>query len=362
MQNTLSDMSRYIKNIIPVNIPKTYVIKSMFKSISSEKNIRNGVLAFRDFLYLFCGCLITDGSLYDNSLKNTKKDVSHSSLIISYPFLNDVKSILISIGYHGELNEDGASILLGDWQSLTSELGPGGYWKSAAKITVPRLIKGLRFLTYCGIHFNGIDLDTEKPDMSKIASLEITYPDNPVMLIGLKVMSIASKELHINNVNDDIFIRCDYRMLIDEEIDITSILKDIIHLLPAGVQDFVLELHRHYLNEGLRCKAAWKNLGFRITYSYKSKELWSLSVSVNSGYRILIKAKNTHKYADVIEKFPLALQEKISKGYGCEKKRFGEPCQHGCHGFSFSLDDSTLDISRYLQIWLDKELLCFQMK
>ncbi len=362
MKKTLSDMARYIKSIIPVNIPETYNLKPMFKSISDEESICNGVLVFRDFLYLLCDRLINDGSLYDDSPKNTKKDVSHTSLSASYPFLDYVRSILLNIGYHGELTENNDSIFIDDWQVLTTVLGPGGYWQSKAKIAVPKLIKVLRFLTYCGINFNDIDLDQENPDMSKVTSLRITYPENSIMLIGFKAMALASKELHINKINDDIFLRCDYRVLKDEEIEAISLLKDTIHLLPSEVQDFVLKLHQHYIDVGLTCKAAWGKLEFVVTYSHKSKEIWSFSLSFSSGYRILIKANNTNKYPDVIEKFPLYLQEKISKGYGCEKKRFGEPCQHGCHGFSFSLDESMLEISKDIEIWLDRELLCLQKK
>jgi len=63
MQNTISDMARYIKNIIPPNIPETYTLKAMFKHVSGEENIRNGILAFRDLLYLVCDRLIADSSL-----------------------------------------------------------------------------------------------------------------------------------------------------------------------------------------------------------------------------------------------------------------------------------------------------------
>ncbi len=360
MEKTINDMARYIKNLIPENIPETYTLKPMFKSISDEESIRNGVLAFREFLYLLCDCLIANGSIYDDSPKNTKKDVSHSTLSISYPFLNDVKSVLVSIGWNGKLVKSGTTLLIDNWELLTPSLGAGGHWQAKSPITVPRLIKCLRFLSNCGIQFDGIDLEAETKDMSNVTSLEIKYTEN--MLLGLKVMAVATKELHTSNSNDDIFLRCDYRELKDEEIDIKSILKDIIHPLPAKVQEFVLNLHQHYIDAGLTCKAAWKHLGFGITYLYKSKEMWSFSVSPSSGYRILIKAKNTEKYMDVIQKFPMSLQETISKGYGCQKKRFGEPCQHGCHGFSFTLDDCVLDIDKDIETWIDTELSCLQRK
>ncbi|MDF2700216.1 MAG: hypothetical protein K0Q49_1772 [Haloplasmataceae bacterium] len=62
-----------------------------------------------------------------------------------------------------------------------------------AKISVPKLIEALKFLISCGIYFDGIDLDARTLDMSKAASLKISYPDNPVMLTGLSGYGYCSK-------------------------------------------------------------------------------------------------------------------------------------------------------------------------
>jgi len=356
MQKPIAEMAKYIKNIIPANIPEVYPLKPMLKKIASEDSIRNGVLAFRNFLYLVCDRLIADGSIYDKPPKNTNNDVSHPSLAVSYPFLNNVKSVLFNMGYHGKLAENSASILLGDLQSLTSVISANGE-QMKAKISVQKLIVTLRFLASCGIYFGGIDLDTGKPDMSKDASLEISYPDNPAMLIGLKVMAIAQKELYTKG-NHDIFLRCDYRILKDEDTEVISILKDLVNPLPVEAQDFALKLHQRYSDAGMTCRVDVFYLGIRFIYSYKNKEIWTFSISLDSGYRILIRAQNTHLYADVIQKFPLPLQEKVAKGYGCEKKKYGKPCQKGCRGFSFSLDEEALELSQDIETWLDNEVAC----
>ncbi len=360
MQHTISDMARYIKNIIPSNIPETYAIKEMFKQISTEENIRNGITAFRDFLYLICDRLIDDGSIYDRPVKDTQNNDSHPSLPVSYPFLNNVKSILFNIGYNGELTENGESILLNDLKLLTSVIGVDG-GQMRAKISLPKLMEVLKFLTYCGVYFDGIDLDVGLLDLAKVESLKISYPNNSAMLIGLKVMAIAKKELYTKG-NHDIFLRCDYRVLKDGDTEITENLKDFVVPLPAVVQDFALKLHQCYLDAGLTCIMDVFYLGIRFIYSYKNKEIWTFSAAQESGYRILIKAQNTQKYSDVIETFPLPLQEKISRGYGCNKKIFGELCQKGCHGYSFPLDESIIDIGQYIEVWLDKEVSCLQRK
>ena len=361
MQKTLSEISEYIKILIPAVLPQNYQLKAVLTKISNENNIRGGVFAFRDFLYQLYDRFITNGSLYDVPPKKAKnEDSSHgnaSSLAVSYPFLNNITSVLINIGYHGKIAKNGDSIMFSNLQSLTSVIGAqGGQVKQ--NISAAKVIESLKFLTSCGIYFDGINLDSKKPNLEKINILKISYPDNPIMLIGLKAMAIAHNDL--NSKNDYyIFQRCDYKALIKDDLDITAFFKDFILPLPAKTQKFIFKLHQHYIDAGLICKMKNHFLGFCFSYSYKNNILWDYTISPD-GFRIFIKAKNTDKYADVIKKFPLSLQKKINKGYGCEKKRFGKPCQKGCHGFGFTLDDSILEISREIEVWIDKELSFFK--
>lgn len=353
MKKTLADMAQFLKNIIPTKIPEVYSIKPMFKNIADEESVRNGILALRDFYYSVFDKIYNNCSLYENPLKNIKDDHSHPSLPVSYPFLDNVKSVLFNIGYHGNLLENNTSILLSDFNLLTNSIGvDGGIMRS--KITMPKLIQVLKFLSDCGMDYDGIELESRKPDVTNIKSLKITYPNNPYMLIGLKVMAIAQKELYSKG-NHDIFLRCDYRVLKDEDTEVISILEDFISTLPLKVQEFAINLHQRYLNAGLTCKVDIFYLNIRFIYLYKNIEIWSFSASVDTGYRILIKAKHIHQYLDLIKNFSLPLQEKIAKGYGCNKKIFGEPCEKGCHGFSFPLDLAA-DMREEIEIWLDKEV------
>ena len=127
--------------------------------------------------------------------------------------------------------------------------------------------------------------------------------------------------------------------------------------LSGNVQDFILQLHQRYLDKRLRCNVEIKDLWIKIQYSYKSKEIWGVNVSLNNGYQINIKSKNMHKYADTIGRFPSFIQEIIGKGYGCGIKRgISDHCNGGCQGFRFSLDNSIIDIRNTIETWLDKEL------
>ncbi len=359
MEKTMGDMAKLLKQLIPVNIPETYTIKSMFRNISDEEDIRNGVLAFRDFLYRFCDCLIADNSLCDIPKKGKKKFSDETTLTVEFPFLNNIKSILLNIGQHGILSEKGDSLMVNGWEMLSAKRSLNK--NSTAKISVPQMVKSMRFLTECGINFDGIDLSMKKPYTSKIEAIEITYPDYPIMLTGWKTLGIAQNELS-SRKNDDILLRCDYRALKNEDREVSSILKDFVYPLSASLQELVFKLHQRYLDSGMKCSVELGSFCVHFIYSYKGKAIWRFSTSLHNGYRIILKTKNTSKYADVIEKFPEFLQEKISKGYGCDRKKGSGHgnCQKGCEGFRFSFNESVLDISQDLEIWLDSELASMQ--
>lgn len=352
MPKTLGDMAKFLKILIPMDIPETYTFNPIFRDISDEKDIRSGVLAFRNFLYRICDCLITDNSLCAEPQKGKNWFSDETTLGVEFPFINNIRSILINTGYHGILSEKGDSLLVNDWGILSAKKSHNP--NSTTKISDPQMIKTMKFFTECGMVFDGIDLSVKKTDVSKVETVKISYPDCPIMLTGLKVLAVAQKEL-LASKNDDILLRCDYRALKDEDTEIISIMKDFAKPLPATIQEFVLKLHQHFLDSGMKCKLILRVFSFRVLYSYKSREIYSFSTSLNNDYCILIKTTNTSKYVDVTEKFPKFLQEKISEGYGCDRKK-GKPCRKGCVGFRFPFDDSILDISKYLKIWLDSEL------
>lgn len=359
MGKSLKDMAKHLKNVITAEIPETYEIDPMFENISKEEDIRKGVLAFRNFLYHFCDTLIVEGDSYDNHKKNAHEFDDRVTISVYFPFLHNVKCLLLNIGFYGVLTESAQCLNVGN-----NIFNP--------KIPLSKSIECLRFLTDCGIFIDGIDLNDPKTDLSKVEKIKISYPDDPVMLTGLKVMAIAEIDLgtkadksKVNKSNtisycrfSDILLRCDYRVLINNRInDVISIIKDTMKPLSANVQDFILQLHQCYLDKGLKCNVEIKDLWIKIKYSYKGKEIWGINVSLNNAYQINIKAKNTNKYADTIEKFPSFIQEMIEKGYGCGIKRgISDHCNGGCQGFRFSLDGSIIDIKNTMETWIDTEL------
>jgi len=376
MQKPLRDLANYLKSIILTDIPETYVINPIFDCISSGENIRSGVLAFRDFLYQLLDYIIADADFYDKPKKIADKTTDTINLSLEYPFIRDIAMVLIHIGIHGELNKSEDSLVLSGSQLHTA-------LKGARVSKVPEY---LQHLTNCGIYFTGIDLSEKKPDLSKAEILEITYPDNPVMLAGLKVMATAQLNTDKKGLKpetgsytapvDTIFLRCDYRALGEKKMKPVFVFDDAIKPFSAEIQEYLLKLNKRYMDSG--CKYKTKDLCFRISFIYTHKSrgtIGSISISPVNGCVIKINAENINDYTDMIEKFPPVIREAVENGYNCAKINDPEACNPRCRGYEFSINGkeylkcrhlnfyiplTDLTYSHIIENWIDKELSCLQ--
>lgn len=342
MRKTLQDVASYLKEIVVPETHEVYAINPAYATISDEESIRVGVLAFRGFLTRLYDVLYTQGAVFDNSKKVAHEYENRTTLSVYYPFLHNVRTILMNIGYHGMFAENNQTLV------CENTIFNG-------KLSVAKTLECLRFLADCGVGIDGINTNDKKQKLSDLKTIKVTYPDNPTMLIGLKVMAIAEKD-HGTLVNQDVFLRCDYRALKRDETHAISILKDTIKPLSSDVQEFILHLHQRYLDKGMSCVVEIKGFHIYTKYCYKRKDLWGINASLNNGYHINVKSTKTHEYADSIKSFSPILQELIEKGYGCGRKREIGHCDGGCRGIPIALDDSVLDIRDDIETWFDHEL------
>ncbi len=348
MKKSLSDVASYLKEIMVPATHEAYAINPVYANGLDDQNIRDGILAFRSFLVRLYDVLYEKGDIYDNTAKAAHEYENRTTLSVYYPFLHQVSAILMKIGYHGMPIENEQSLLCGN------NILHG-------KLTVAKSLECLQFLADCGIGIEGIDLNNKKQDLLDITTIKVTYPDNPAMLTGLKVMAIAEIDQG-TLVNQDVFLRCDYRAIKKDETDSLFILQDMIKPLSKDVQDFVLQLHHRYMEKGLACIVEIKGFHIYVKYCYKRKDLWGINASLNNGYHINVKTTKMHEYTDTIKTFPPILQELIAKGYGCGRKREIGHCDGGCRGLPISLDASVLDLRNDIQTWFDQELSYLQKR
>jgi len=358
----IEEVAKYKRTLIPAHISEMYALKPMYENITSADTIRNGVIAFRDFLYLFFDRLIEKGQLY---AKPPRKPTGMDD----YPFLHYITNILVEIGYNGKLSENEDILVVTKIPICMATIDENGK-KKGAKIPAYGLVESLRFLELCGFNFVDINLDVKLLDISEAQPLKVSYPNNSILLVGLKALAIADIERRKGRAywNDHYLLRCNYKMLKVKETDIIDELRDFLDPLSEKVQSFALKLHQRYTKKGLTCTLSIlddtsfsyanisdrnKNLSARKKYQ---KRIWAFSNSIRNGYNLFVKSTKTEKYADVIERFPPSLRKKIEDGYGCYRKLGRERCQADCQGIRLPLDESILDIADDIEIWIDNEI------
>lgn len=349
MRKTLQDVASYIKEIMVPETREKYAVKPVYTDISTEENIREGVLAFRTFLCRLYDVLIAEGGAYDNSKKVAHEYENRTSLSVYYPFLHNVNTMLIRIGYHGTLAENESCLVCN-----------GAIF--SGKLSVSKNLECLNFLMDCGICVDGVDIGDKKQALPDIKRIKVTYPDDPAMLMGLKVMAVAETD-HRTLVNQDVLLRCDYRVLKKADTDVGTIVQDTIKPLSADVQAFIRMLHHRYLDKGLTCVVETKGFHIYIKYMHKRKDVWGLNASLSNGYHINAKPVKQQEYADIVSAFSPSLRAIIAQGYGCGRKRaeIGH-CDGGCRGLPIPLDDSVLDIRDDIVTWFDREVSCLKAK
>ena len=278
-EHTFTDMARYLKNLLPAEIPADYSVKPIFTKIEREDNIRNGVAALRDFMGQNYDLLIADSGQYEKP--NVKIGDRNPSLAVDYPFIYHARSVLLNIGYHSKLRGDALTFC--GLQTLTPVICCEGM-ESTTKISAPRLMECLRFLSGCGLYFEGIDLDAEKPAMADDELVEVTYPDNSDVLTGLKIMAVAQRDLRWKT-NDEIFLRCDYRALTNDTLNAAGALKDLLTPLAFEIQETVLRLHQKSMEKGLECTV---KTGLKSSFLYTNQKtaVWEFSSSFSGGCRV----------------------------------------------------------------------------
>lgn len=348
MRKTLQDVAGYLKETLVPETLEAYEVCPAYTENAAQESIREGVLAFRAFLVRLYDTLCIWGNAFDTCKKAAHAYENRTTLSVYYPFIHNVGVLLKNVGYRGVPGDNGQSLSCG-----------GEVFHR--KLSVAKNLECLKLLTDCGIGVNGMDLSDKKQDLTKLDGITFTYPENPVMLRGLKAMAIAEID-HGTLVNQDVFLRCDYRVLKQEEPDVLSILRDTVKPLPSPVQEFLMRLHRRCLEQGLTCVAEVKGFHIYIRYCYQRKDVWGINASLNNGYHINVKPTKTEEYTDTVKALSPVLQELIAKGYGCGRKREIGHCDGGCRGLPIPLDNSFLDIRDDIETWFTQEWMCLRRK
>ncbi|MCL2189660.1 MAG: hypothetical protein FWC16_11855 [Defluviitaleaceae bacterium] len=196
---TLQDIAHQFQKQLPQNIPANFPINTHFTQVTHEENIRTGLLALVEFMHLFYETLAQNSTQYEKP-RTPSRIGKPASLAVDFPFLYHAKSVLLNIGYHSTLSDD--ALFFHGLKTLTPIICCEGM-EATSKISLPKLMGIIHFLGDCGFYFEGLEAN---------CLIEVTYPDNPNVLIGLKIMARAQRDLKWKT-KDEVFLRCNFHAL-----------------------------------------------------------------------------------------------------------------------------------------------------
>jgi len=354
-QKNLGSVAAHLKSLLPTSIPEDLTVSVDYMSIASQGEIKKGLLAFRDYMERLYDHLMNDDELKDTPIKKKKKFSDETTLTVEFPFINNIKSILINIARYGVFLDDRSAIRVDEWNKLCLKTSLNK--NSTSTISNAQMLKTLRFLSSTGLSILGIDLNQKKIDPSSIKYLEFSYLENQDILIGHRAFGLA-QDIFSTRKNDDILLRCDYQSLSPDNEDLELVLEEFTKSLSTDLQDQLRSLHKEYLKQGMKCEIDKGFLCTQILYSIKGKMLWRFSQSYHNGFRLVMKAKKEKSYMDVVEGFSQELGNKIKAGYGCNRKSGSGHgnCQRGCEGISFPMDRKLLTLIQEIHQWQQNEL------
>lgn len=342
-------MANYLKSILPTEIKGVINSSPDYLEFIDEDSIKDYVSSFIENMHVIYDTVLDLSANLDVSLK---KDLSkdHISLANSFPILYCLKSVLFNIGYYGELTKEKTKIKLESIEQIRPLVNGQGV-RMKAKMSKSKLSIVLNILKKSSFTSNLFDSDNDEVGFLSSGNIFFEYKQDPKFLKALKMMAQAEKKESIKG-RHNIFLRCDYDVFLSSDSNVNESFEKLIKPLSEIQKEYIRKLHSMMISTGMSCKLDVFYLNIRMIYSIGKREVLTISQSIESGYRILIKAKKVDKYLAKISHFPEYLLKKIKKGYGCDKKLFGENCQSGCHGYSFKITDELEKDIHYIEEWL----------
>ena len=286
---------------------------------------------FRDMLYGLYEVFSAEGERYDKPPKTG--GLGHgASLATAAPFLEYVIGVLINFGYMGELGED--ALTVADEGALRQCVGAQrGFLRK--RLSTPKLAECLDFLERFGFAFNRFK-----------GGIAAEYPKRPDALYGMRELARAHMELG-GKSDYYIFHKCEFRVLFPEPPSVKELLDDFLRNMPKEAREYAVLLHEMYLSKGFKCKVKTHFLGRFFEYSRGGKPVFEFASLPDAGDLMFIKVKNIEE--PELSGFPEEMRARLKRGYGCEKKRFGEPCAKGCHGYAFPMDKGIGGLDEWLK-------------
>ena len=216
----LAFVANYYKAMVIPRTPDDFVVAERFRHGLTDDEIRAGIAAFREFLYMLFDKLAADKDAID--VETGKKyelygDIGaqgNGKICNCFPVFIDLALMLFSLGTHGKLEIGLENKLVVRGGDLFTVICPvTEKYHSFIKMRGARKAELRRLLSDLGLRFHGADFFGEV-DFAKTGVFSITSDRNGFFPVGLKLIAEATANnrdyIKIENLFDSAFLRCDF--------------------------------------------------------------------------------------------------------------------------------------------------------
>ncbi len=341
---TLGEMVQIIKLQIPNSFESKDILPD-FGFLGDYHLINKGVQTFSSFMKLLYQKIQDDESLSGQIKKGKNVHNDEITLTVEFPFLNNIRSMLLNLGQNGKQEE--GCLLLSDFDQLNTKQSFNK--NSTTKISNSQMRTVLLFLKELGLVFEGLNLEDKRLCVEGVKSIRVSYSGGSNLFIGLIALAKAENELATRTDNYNL-MRCNYSILL-YEVDLNQKFELATSGFDSEIKIWLSDFKDYLESERMIFSYANRLLGTHFVFGRKKDNYLRFSLSLNRGWRLVIKLKHVSKYQAIFEHFPESLRAQLKAGYLCDRKKVGadKKCRGGCEGYSFPLDSSTIAIGDYLK-------------
>ena len=380
MKKNLADVCEYLKALIITHTPDDFVVAERFKHGLTDEEIRKGIAAFREFLYVLYDRIACDKDSIDAATgKKYNPESGEDSIQKCFPLINDIAVILSTLGQHGKLETEPKMMLTvngGDLFTPLSSTKP----PAMNKISGKRKLEVFNFLFDMGFYFEDINLQ-EAIDFSKTDTFYVTYENNDFLILGLKLLAEAKENIQSGYQKfTTTFMRGDfYPLANDTPKKHSATSSDFANSQPPEIRNWIVDLDKMLFEN--KCKISTfylSNTNGSGSFAYtsrKGKTICRINMSI-LGSEIVIHSNHISSENTVLAELPEHMQDIIKNAGGCGGCKARNPdtfvqCRHGgavvftfngknyerCvfEGYSFSLDkkDERVLLKKLIEYELD---------
>jgi len=379
MKKDLSDVCDYLKDLVIPHIPKDFIIAKSFTHGLSNDELKQGISAFKSFLYALYANITTNKDMIDvQKSKKYDPESGEDSIHKCFPIINDIAIVLSTLGTHGRLETEPNIHLVvngGDLLTPLSSTKP----PAMNKISNKRKLEVFNYLSDMGFYFEDLNL-SEAIDFSKIGTFYVTYENDNFVILGLKLIALAKENIKAGFQKFmTTFMRGDFYSLANPmPKKHMANASEFANAQPAEIRDWITNLEKLLINN--KCKISsffLSNTNGDGSFAYvspKGKTICRISMGI-CGSKISIHSHHISNENTILAELPENMMNVIKNSNGCGGCGARNPdtfvqCRHGgaikfeyngthyerCvfEGYTFSLNNA--NERTLLKRWIEYEL------